>query len=200
MKAFFYHGFSNFRKKNHYFIGLLSTTEAVFFGIPVVGVPVFFDQSLNMKMAEEKGYGINVPYEILSEKRLKSAIRQMLTNSRFLSNASSWFYYQIQFTNHLTIRLFSYAETAKLISQRFHDQLNTPMETALHWVEHVAKNRGSLYLQSAGVRLPFLVYHNLDVWAFIVINVGVTSYILLKLLQSFWSTLGTSPMYKLKVQ
>lgn len=84
-------------KKTHYFTGLLSTTEAVYFGVPVVGIPVFFDQSLNMKMAQEKGYGINVPYEVLCEKRLKSAIRQMLTNSRFLSNASSWFHYQIEY-------------------------------------------------------------------------------------------------------
>lgn len=62
---------------------MLSTTEAVHFGKPVVGIPVFFDQTANMKIAHEKGYGINVPYEVLSESRLKSAIRQILTNSRF---------------------------------------------------------------------------------------------------------------------
>lgn len=72
--------------KNHELSGLLSTTEAIHFGKPVVGIPVFFDQTLNMKMAESKGYGITVPYEFLSESRLKSAIREMLTNSRFYRN------------------------------------------------------------------------------------------------------------------
>lgn len=64
--------------------GLLSTTEAVHFGKPIVGISIFFDQAQNMKMAQQKGYGINVPYEELTEHKLKSAIRQILTNSRFL--------------------------------------------------------------------------------------------------------------------
>lgn len=64
--------------------GLLSTTEAVHFGKPVIGISVFYDQRLNMKLAQQKGYGIDVTYENLSEENLKSAIREMLTNSRFL--------------------------------------------------------------------------------------------------------------------
>lgn len=75
--------FSNDSFKNMW-PGLLSTTEAVYFGKPMVGIPVFFDQTVNMKIAHEKGYGINVPYEFLTEIKLKSAIRQVLTNSRFL--------------------------------------------------------------------------------------------------------------------
>lgn len=64
-------------------LGLLSTTESVHFGKPIVGTPVFYDQYINMKMAEAKGYAVTVPYEDFSEEKLKAAVRTILTNSRY---------------------------------------------------------------------------------------------------------------------
>lgn len=66
-------------------LGLLSTIETVYYGKPAVGIPVLFDQILNMKVAESKGYAVTVPYEQLDERNLKSAIRNALMNKRFLS-------------------------------------------------------------------------------------------------------------------
>lgn len=60
----------------------------------------------------------------------------------------------------------SYAHRVKLSSDRFRDQLNTPLETAIHWVKHVAKNKGAPHLKSVAVDLPFYALYNLDVWAF----------------------------------
>lgn len=71
--------------------GLLSTIETVYFGKPIVGTPVFYDQYLNMKLAESKGYGISVPFEQLNEQNLKTAIRNALMNPRFV-NANDFFY------------------------------------------------------------------------------------------------------------
>lgn len=62
---------------------MLSTTETVYFGKPVVGIPVFFDQYSNMKVAESKGYAVSVPFEDISEEKMKSAIKKILTNPRF---------------------------------------------------------------------------------------------------------------------
>lgn len=61
---------------------MLSTTEAVHFGKPVVGIPVFFDQYLNMKLAQQKGYGIMVPIETLNTDNIAAAINEVLLNSR----------------------------------------------------------------------------------------------------------------------
>lgn len=63
--------------------------------------------------------------------------------------------------------IFSYAEQAKIISDRFRDQPLTPLETAKFWVKHVAKNKGAPHLRSVAVDLPFYKLYNLDVWAFI---------------------------------
>lgn len=57
---------------------------------------------------------------------------------------------------------------AKLYSELFRDQPLSPLETAKHWVKHVAKNKGAPHLRSVAVDLPFYVLYNLDVWAFIV--------------------------------
>jgi len=149
LRVFFSHG------------GLLSTTEAVHFGKPMVGTPLFFDQYLNMKMAESKGYGISVPYESLSEEKLKSAIRAVLTNP-------------------------SYAKTAKDLSDRLHDQISTPMETAVHWAEHIAKFKGASHLRSPGLDLPFIVFYNLDCYAFLLFVCFLVIYTTYKVISSIY--------------
>lgn len=34
----------------------------------------------------------------------------------------------------------------------------------MHWVKHVAKNKGAPHLRSVAVDLPFHVYYNLDIY------------------------------------
>lgn len=48
----------------------------------MVGIPVMFDQHLNMRLAEQKGYGISVPLETLTSDKLSSAVDKILSNSR----------------------------------------------------------------------------------------------------------------------
>lgn len=70
----------------HLFIthgGLLSTMESVYFGKPVVGVPVLGDQHLNMNFASSKGYGEAVPYENLNANLFNAALDKVLLNPRF---------------------------------------------------------------------------------------------------------------------
>lgn len=69
----------------------------------------------------------------------------------------------------------------RISSERYHDQLNTPLETAIYWVEHVAKYKGSPHLKSVAVDLPYYVYHDLVVRVFVVL-VAVITVLLLRLL------------------
>lgn len=59
--------------------------------------------------------------------------------------------------------------------------MNSPMETALHWVEHIAKYKGAPHLRVAGIDLPFYVYYNLDCWAFIIVVCSLISFIIFKI-------------------
>lgn len=94
----------------------------------------------------------------------------------------------------ICINFFSYTKQAQLISDRFRDQPLTPLETAIHYVKHVAKNKGAPHLRSVAVDLPFYALYNLDVWAFIFFVIStvmfglifLTGAIIKVLSPSFW--------------
>lgn len=69
------------------------------------------------------------------------------------------------------------------MSDRYRDQPRTPLETGMHWVKHVAKNKGAPHLRSVAVELPFYALYNLDVWAFILIAVTLVVVLCKKFVQ-----------------
>lgn len=71
----------------------------------------------------------------------------------------------------------SYTQNARLASDRYRDQIATPLEIGKHWVKHVAKNGGAPHLRSVAVELPFYALYNLDVWALILAAVLVSVYL-----------------------
>lgn len=66
--------------------GLLSTTESVYFGKPVVGIPIFADQKINMKLATLNGIGEYVPFEEFSQEKFEQALRKVLSEARYVWN------------------------------------------------------------------------------------------------------------------
>lgn len=54
----------------------------MYYGKPVVGIPYMFDQHMNIYLAEQKGYGICVPFDDLTVDTLSSAVNKVLTNPR----------------------------------------------------------------------------------------------------------------------
>lgn len=62
--------------------GLLSTTETVFLGVPVIGMPMFADQFYNVDAAVAKGYAKRVDLNYDTAKHLKAAINEILGNPR----------------------------------------------------------------------------------------------------------------------
>ncbi|XP_055628473.1 UDP-glycosyltransferase UGT5-like [Toxorhynchites rutilus septentrionalis] len=118
--------------------GLLSTIESLYHGVPVIGIPVFGDQHLNMAKAERGGYGLAVGYKEIGEERLSLAINTVLNDPKFTENA-------------------------KTISKRYRDQPQTPLELAVFWVEYVIRHNGAPHIRTASMDLSFMQYHNLDV-------------------------------------
>lgn len=151
----------------------------------MVGIPVMFDQRLNMRIAEQKGYGIRVPLEDLSMENLKLAINKVLGNARLV------FFFKLSPINegdstihYLFIIIFSYDVNVKLTSDRYRDLLKNPLETGVFWVEHVAKNKGAPHLRSVAVNLTIYQLYNLDCWAVVIIGLLTTIFILYKLFQA----------------
>ncbi|CAL8109446.1 unnamed protein product [Orchesella dallaii] len=118
--------------------GLLSTQESTYHGVPVIGIPLFVDQDVNMKQAEAHGYALKLELLDITEEYLENAIHRMLNDTSFTKNA-------------------------KLASQIFKDQAQTPLERAVYWMDYIIKYKGAPHLRSSARDLSYIEYHMLDV-------------------------------------
>lgn len=62
--------------------GLLSVTETVHFGVPIISIPVFGDQFINALRAERKGYGKKVDLTYTMDQDIKEALNELLSNPK----------------------------------------------------------------------------------------------------------------------
>ncbi|KXJ82204.1 hypothetical protein RP20_CCG015146 [Aedes albopictus] len=122
--------------------GLLGTTEALYHGKPLVGIPIFGDQPMNIQKAVRSGYAVLLDYDDITEKNVEKALDAVLNDP-------------------------SYARNAKLVSQRFRDKPMTPKKTAVFWTEYVIRHRGAPQLRSSALDLSLFQYQLLDVYAVI---------------------------------
>ncbi|XP_062525247.1 UDP-glucosyltransferase isoform X2 [Bombyx mori] len=124
--------------------GLLSTTESVHFGVPIVGIPVFGDQFINVQRAVKRGFAKKVDFSYSMVGELKVAIQEILSDS-------------------------SYRTRIKELSLIYHDRPVSPGAELVHWVEHVARTRGALHLRSPALHVPFYQKLYLDLLAVVLI-------------------------------
>ncbi|XP_061727388.1 UDP-glucosyltransferase 2-like [Cydia pomonella] len=126
--------------------GQLSTTEAIHYGVPVIGIPVLGDQYVNMEAVVRKGFGIKIRLAENMAEDIYVAIQEMLSNS-------------------------SYKQKAKEISQIYHDRLVPPGAELVHWVEHVVRTCGAPHLRSPALLLPWYQKMYLDLGVLILFAV-----------------------------
>ncbi|PSN50542.1 2-hydroxyacylsphingosine 1-beta-galactosyltransferase [Blattella germanica] len=62
--------------------GKVSTTESIYRGVPVVGVPFFADQWLNLQQMLAKGVAVNLDFVTLTKESTLTSIREILNNER----------------------------------------------------------------------------------------------------------------------
>lgn len=130
IKAFITHG------------GRLSTIEAIYFGVPIIGIPFFSDQEFNVAGSVNNGHGIGVNFATLTNLTLSAAIHDVLYDPKYRTNA-------------------------KLRSSILKDQPAKPLENAVFWTEYVIRHRGAPHLQTAALKLNLWQYILLDVLIFI---------------------------------
>lgn len=66
--------------------GLHSIEETVNNAIPIVGVPFFADQYLNIKIVEQQGYGKLVNFFEMTEESFENAVKEVLSNARYIQS------------------------------------------------------------------------------------------------------------------
>ncbi|XP_008067707.1 UDP-glucuronosyltransferase 2B4-like isoform X3 [Carlito syrichta] len=142
-KAFITHGGTN------------GIYEAIYHGIPMVGLPLFADQPDNMAHMKTKGVAISLDYHTMSSTDLLNAVKTVIHNPL-------------------------YKENAMKLSEIQHDQPMKPLDRAAFWIEFVMRHKGAKHLRVAAHDLNWFQYYSLDVIGFLLACVATVIFTVTK--------------------
>lgn len=123
--------------------GLLGLQETVAAGVPILGIPVFGDQYINILQTVQNGYGELLEYKDINEENLRNIVNKMLTGEK-------------------------YSRKAKEVSARFKDRPMNGIDTAIWWIEYVIRHKGAHFMKNPALKLYLFEYLMLDVYLFLV--------------------------------
>ncbi|KAH8314128.1 hypothetical protein KR067_013421, partial [Drosophila pandora] len=142
--------------------GLFGIQEAVYHGVPVLGMPVYGDQSMNLQRGKSLGCALVLDYRRLSEDELRSSLIELLENPKYRINM-------------------------KEASRVYRNRPLSAMDTAIYWIEYVITHRGAPHLVANGVQLPWYQFYLLDVIGLVFFIAFVTIFVLIFLCRKFFS-------------
>ncbi|XP_065770109.1 UDP-glucuronosyltransferase 2A1 isoform X2 [Muntiacus reevesi] len=142
-KAFITHGGTN------------GIYEAIYHGVPMVGVPMFADQPDNIAHMKAKGAAVEVNINTMTSADLLNALRTVINEP-------------------------SYKENAMRLKRIHHDQPVKPLDRAVFWIEFVMRHKGAKHLRPAAHDLTWYQYHSLDVIGFLLACVATALFLVTK--------------------
>ncbi|XP_051865824.1 UDP-glucuronosyltransferase 2A1-like [Pristis pectinata] len=116
--------------------------EAIYHGVPVVGLPLIFDQFDNLVRLEARGAAKVLDTTTLRAGQLEEAVREVTSTP-------------------------GYRRSMHRLSALHRDQPQHPLQRAIYWLEFVLQHGGAPHLRPASFDLPWYIYHGLDVMAFL---------------------------------
>ncbi|XP_066581162.1 UDP-glucosyltransferase 2-like [Prorops nasuta] len=133
IKAFITHG------------GLMGTQESVYCGVPMIGIPFFADQHVNIKVYAKRK--IVIAFESIQDvttEKLADAIQTIINDPTYSTNV-------------------------KIISKQLMDRPMSAMDTAIYWIEYIGRH-GATSLQSPAIHLSWWQRYLLDILALILVT------------------------------
>ncbi|KAL3975463.1 trans-L-3-hydroxyproline dehydratase [Sarotherodon galilaeus] len=115
--------------------------EAIYHGVPMVGIPMFGDQPDNMVHMKAKGAAVILNVNFMTTEDLRDAINTVINDK-------------------------SYKENAMRLSSIHHDRPMSALEEAVFWIEFTLRNKGAKHLRVQAHELTWYQYLSLDVLGF----------------------------------
>ncbi|XP_043995940.1 UDP-glucuronosyltransferase 2A3-like [Gambusia affinis] len=126
--------------------GTNGVQEAIYYGVPVLGIPLFFDQYDNLLRLQERGAAKIIQLADVNGQTFEKTIKELL-------------------------HIVSYRENMQRLSSLHRDQPMPPMDQATYWVEYVMRHKGAPHLRTEAYGMPWYSYYCLDVLIFLVTTV-----------------------------
>lgn len=124
--------------------GLLSTHESIWYGVPMVVIPLFSDQHRNSFRIVNSGMGLKINFHSFTTDKLRKTIVEVLHSPKIRKNVQQQ-------------------------SKRFRDQPEKPIERAVWWSEYVMRNPKPSHLRQGDFNLGVLGSHFWDIQIIIIL-------------------------------
>nr|XP_002763592.3 UDP-glucuronosyltransferase 2A3 [Callithrix jacchus] len=122
--------------------GINGIYEAIYHGVPMVGIPIFGDQPDNIAHMKAKGAAVEINFKTMTSEDLLRALRTVINDS-------------------------FYKENAMRLSRIHHEQPVKPLDRAVFWIEFVMRHKGAKHLRPAAHNLTWFQHHSIDVIGFL---------------------------------
>ncbi|KAG7482261.1 UDP-glucuronosyltransferase 2C1-like isoform X2 [Solea senegalensis] len=117
--------------------------EAMYHGVPILGLPLIFDQRDNLLRIEIRGAGKIVDFFTMNGDIFFEGLQEVLKEP-------------------------SYRMNMQRLSRLHRDKPMQPLDTAIFWIEFVMRHKGAAHLRTESYRMPWYSYHSVDVVLFLV--------------------------------
>ncbi|XP_055382028.1 UDP-glucosyltransferase 2-like [Condylostylus longicornis] len=117
--------------------GGLSTQEAMWFGVPMITIPVFVDQFRNSHKVVADGNAIEVSFLKFTGEAFYNALNEILHNPKYINNI-------------------------KKQSEIFRDRPMRPLDTAIWWIEYVLRHPNPTHLKVPTLELGYFIANSYE--------------------------------------
>ncbi|CAG9806952.1 unnamed protein product [Chironomus riparius] len=155
--------------------GLLGTFEAAISGVPVLGIPMFGDQRMNVANAILHGNGLKLDAADITEENVSKALNELLNNPK-------------------------YSENAQHLSSMYKDRTIPAKMQVVYWTEYVIRHKGAPHLRVDANHLNLLQLYSLDVYCSFAVIIAAIIYVNYLLSKVICKKLFSSKVVKEKKQ
>ncbi|CAJ1049065.1 hypothetical protein INR49_020248%2C partial [Xyrichtys novacula] len=122
--------------------GTNGVQEAIYHGVPILGLPLVFDQRDNLFKIETREAGKILDIFTMDEEIFYEGIQEVLNEP-------------------------SYRMNMQRLSRLHRDTPMKPLDSALFWIEFIMRHKGAAHLRTESYKLPWYSYHSVDVVLFL---------------------------------